>query len=104
MLFVRAPALLLALGLLAACGRGTVLTGDAGAADASAVCPAGSYPAHDGRCVPNDSSNVCGCADDGNSCTDEVCVQGTCMHVPSHADVPCGAFSMPGRCHAGACC
>ena len=40
------------------------------------------------RCVLADPPERCGCRDDGNDCTADVCIAGACMHVPMDTDVP----------------
>lgn len=53
-----------------------------------------------GMCVLPALPDACGCADDGNPCSIELCVLGACVHRADFDGNSCGA----GECHAGACC
>lgn len=53
-----------------------------------------------GACVLADSPTKCGCADDGNPCTREVCADGECVHPSDYAGNSCP----DGLCFDGVCC
>jgi hypothetical protein len=53
-----------------------------------------------GQCVLAEPPGGCGCADDGNACTREICAAGDCVHAPEYDQNGCGG----GVCHAGRCC
>src|SRR5207302_5614031 len=43
------------------------------------------------NCVVNHVSDVSGCTDDGNQCTDDVCSSGVCTHPAKGAGAACGS-------------
>lgn len=113
------------LGLLLAAGGcpGPIEQGAAGRCDSATRCVAGAvsgrcsaagrcvYPAPvtecnaglrtaAGACVQAEAPTLCGCADDGNPCTREVCADGECVHPADFNGNGCPG----GVCIGGACC
>ncbi|MEM7135151.1 MAG: hypothetical protein AAF500_01160 [Myxococcota bacterium] len=84
---------LVALTLLMTCGCSTVAPAD---------CPEGQVPNEQDLCVPVGLCDPPDC-NDGNSCTDDNCNDGTCVNTELDDGAACVSDGVAGTCSSGVC-